>query len=301
MKRIKIGIVIINYNGKDDTLECLDSMHILMSDPRFVVRIFLVDNNSKIAIDKSELDKIVPDVVLIQNERNEGFAEGNNIGIRSALDYNSDYIILLNNDTVLVDDSFSRLISKMETESEIGIGGIVNYYYNDHNKIWQAGIINDFKYGKPFSVLNFNNGLAEFKAVDYVPGSSMVIKKEVFEKIGLLDARYFAYFEENDFCMRAKKTGFNVAFLQNTKILHKIGQSSNSKIKLYLRTRNILLFYSTYVSRKVVFVAFSRHCIRTIRSVRKTPTKLIPSIKVIIIGLYDFCVGNFYEGSIHKL
>lgn len=302
MDQIRIGVVIINYNGNDDTLECLESIQVFMSHhPKFLVKVFLVDNNSKIKLDERELNKVMPNIVFIQSKRNEGFAEGNNIGIRNALNCDTDYVILLNNDTVLVDDSFFRLISKMEIESAIGIGGIVNYYHSDQKRIWQAGVINDFKYGKPLSILNFNNKLSELKLVDYVPGSSMVIKKEVFERIGLLDARYFAYFEENDFCMRAKKAGFNVAFLQNTKILHKIGQSSNSYIKLYLRTRNILLFYSTYVSRKVVLIALSRHCFRIIRSVVKTPKRLIPSIKAIAIGVYDFYIGNFYEGSISKL
>lgn len=297
---INIGIVIINYNGTEDTIECLKSINLLIPNQRYCLKIFLVDNNSKLPISKSNVEKIIPNLVHIQNKNNEGFAEGNNIGIRYALNCNCDYIALINNDTIIVDDSLFRLIDKMEeNEDNIGIGGIVNYYFSDSDKIWHAGIINDFNYGKPFSVKNFNRNQPLLYHVDYVPGSSMVIKREVFDKIGLLDAKYFAYFEENDFCIRAKIAGFQIAFLQNTKILHKIGQASSSNVKVYLRTRNTLLFYSTYATSIALLIILIRYVFKTLISIISSPDKSISLIRAMLIGIYDFYNKKFYEGSIN--
>ena len=107
--------------------------------------------------------------------------------------------------------------------------------------------------------------------------------------------------EENDFCLRAKNEGFYVGFLQNSKILYKVGRSSISNVKIYLRTRNIILFYTTYTSSKYDLIVLVRHIIKTLISVIKTPSEFIMSIRAMYLRIYDFYKNFFYMGSIDKL
>lgn len=291
--RCKVAILIINYNGNDDTLQCLRSvdMYCKMHD----YNVFLVDNASANPLEDNDLMAFKTNISYIKSPKNLGFAGGNNF----ALSYlggktKFDYLFLLNNDTVLVDDSVDRLIAKLE-ETELSIGGIVNYYYDKPNIVWQAG-----SFIRPALLSSkeaeFDKSSETLVCVDAIPGSSMMIKLDVVEKLGLFDDRYFAYYEEIDFCVKAKKEGFKVAFLPNTKLLHKVGRASPSRLKHYLRSRNTLLFYSLHF-RKFMLVGYSRVFIRTIRDIIKSKFQtdyLSPMIR----GVSDYRKGNFKEGDI---
>jgi len=298
--KISLSIILVNFNGNEDTIECIKSIEEFVDNNKVDLTVILVDNGSKQPIDDRVIYNLKIPIVYIKNNENLGFAGGNNIGIKYALEINADYIALINNDTTFVDDSLYRLVNKMEKET-IHIGGIVNYYFDKPNKIWQTGFINDFKRGDNHLVKSLSNEGDEFVDVDYVPGSSIVINQAVFNKIGTLDQEYFAYYEENDFCIRAKRSGFKVAFLENTKILHKVGKSSNSNIKVYLRTRNKLLFFKRYSSSFAFFFIYISVLLAYLKDLILRRKLKIISIKILFWAFSDFHKKNFGKGKIDKI
>lgn len=291
--RKSIAIVIVNYNGNNDTLECLESIDRYCKENDYTV--YLVDNASKAPISDSELKKFNVHIKYIKSGKNLGFAGGNNLAVSGIKLGDFDYVFLLNNDTVLLDDSVDRLVKKIEITPNI-IGGIVNYYYDNPEEMWQAGSDTVAKKIKSKERKDFDVLSEDMIFVDSIPGSSMMIPRKIIEEIGLFDERYFAYYEEVDFCERAKESGYQVAFLPNTRLLHKVGRASTSRMKHYLRTRNTLLFYSLHY-KQYMFVAYLRVILRTIRDIVNSKFKIdyfSPAIK----GIIDYRRGLFGDGHI---
>jgi GT2 family glycosyltransferase len=244
MGRPKVIIIILNWNGKNDTLECLESLK-LTQYPNY--EILLVDNGST---DQSveTIKKRYPGLDMIVNKANLGYAEGNNVGIRRALAKNADYMLLLNNDTVVSPGFLDELIKVVEKDPAIGFAGPKVYYY-DYNG--RKDVIN-FAGGK----VNLWNGRAyhlgwkkadagqfdTIREVDYVDGSCLMVKKEVIEKIGLLDPVYFAYWEEADWCVRGHRAGYKLMYVPGSKIWHKISASGTGTAYSYYFARNQFIF-----------------------------------------------------------
>jgi hypothetical protein len=298
----RIACIIINFDGKNDTLECLRSIIKQIKNSANQYSIFLIDNGSEQQIVDSDLLSFRQQlsIKLLNLNQNYGFAEGNNIGIREAQKFGYDYYVLLNNDTELVDDSIKRMVLYMDTHPDVGIGGLVNYYYSDPKIVWQAGakfLKRRFDYRQVPVTDKYSNDFAE---VDYVPGSSFFIRKEVIETIGLLDPFYFAYREEADYCWRAKQAGFKVGFLPNTIILHKVGKSSTSVIKQNLRFRNELYFCSKFGDKMDFLIVYIRIFKRTIKLWAKAQFNS-NVFKATIIAIKDYNKGVMGKGSIDKL
>ena len=291
----KVAIIIINYNGNEDTLQCLKSIDQYCIKHDYSV--LLVDNASHQPINRQELTQFKVAINYIISPHNLGFAGGNNLAIEYIKDnnYQYDYLFLQNNDTILIDDSLDRLVDVLEKEG-VEIGGLVNYFYDCPSKIWQAGSFIRASRLSGREMNSFHLDSAELIYVDSIPGSSMLIKSEVVQAIGLFDERYFAYYEEMDFCTRAKENGYKVSFLPDTRILHKVGRSSTSKLKHYLRTRNTLLFYSLHY-KQYMTIAYLRILLRTIRNVIETKFDF-GFINPFWRGVYDYKKGIFFAGSI---
>lgn len=293
----KVSIVILNWNGWRDTIECLESLY-RISYPDYDV--ILVDNGSKddsieeikayldgkkavassffkysddckpikileYTIAEAELgggreDEIVylpPNrrIILIRNDKNYGFAEGNNIGIRYALKaLDPDYVLLLNNDTVVKDDFLNELIKAINSDESIGFAGPVIYYYNYNGRtdiINVAGINLIMKKGTYHRIgaKEVDQGqYTNIKTVDYLEGSCLLIRRTVLDKIGLLDLSYFAYWEETDLCIRGLDAGYKCVCVPTAKIWHKVSSSSVSTTKLYYMTRNRLWFMKDHAT-----------------------------------------------------
>jgi len=236
----QVSIIILNWNGKEDTIECLESLKQIIY-PNY--EIILVDNGST---DGSVefLREQYPDMEIIENERNLGFAEGCNIGIRKSLDKRTDYVLLLNNDTAVEPEFLNEMVKLAESKKSIGIVGPKICYYDEKNKILRAGEKINTITGK-VSILGRNHIDKESnnqnKKVDLVEGSCFLIKSILFEKIGFLDPEYFAYAEDIDYCLRASKENFEVYCCHSTKIYHKGSRSSSSCLRTYLLIRNLTL------------------------------------------------------------
>lgn len=193
-------------------------------------------------------------LILIKNKKNYGFAMGNNLAIVFALEFlQPHYILLLNNDVVVEKHFLKEMIMLVNNNRDIGIAGPKVYYYDLFGKgdvinfagedlvLWKAQ-------GQRYGFNEIDKGQYDsVREVDKVEGSCMLIKSEVFQNVGLFDPDYFAYWEETDFCIRAKRKGYKILYSPKSKVWHKISASTGglrNPFYIYYMTRNKFLFVS---------------------------------------------------------
>lgn len=240
----KISIIIINYNGKKDTLECLASLE-KVNYPHF--EIILVDNGSK---DDSvqEISTKYPSIDLIETHQNLGFSEGNNVGIKKALQTGTEYFLLLNNDTTVDPDFLSGFVqATIEEPSASILGAKIYQYHHPHIIDHLGGMWNKDKGEFESTAQGFledHKTYEHMQKVDYVCGCAFFIKREVIETIGFLEPHFFLLWEETDYCYRAQQYGFEIWTAPQAKIWHKISSSfTGGKPQMhYFWWRNRLLF-----------------------------------------------------------
>lgn len=239
---IKVGIVIINYNGAKFQNECVASL--LSSDYKNFVLI-IVDNastdNSLELLNEFDDERII---ILKQNE-NCGVAKGNNIGIKKSIELNCSHTLLLNNDTVVQNDFLSKLL---ECNEKI-VSPKIYYYGSDI--IWYAGgAFNKLKgisYHKNYKVKDDNISKSEY--CDYAPTCCLLIKNNLFEEIGLMDEDYFLYYDDSDFCYRVKNEGYKIWLCSESLIYHKVSMSTggdDSPVSIYYQNRNRIYFINKF-------------------------------------------------------
>ena len=220
-----IAIVVVTYKGLNDTLECIESLSKLTYKNW---RLILVDQHSNDGTPQAVRAKY-PWVHVIENPVNDGFTGGNNLGMRKALELATDYVFLLNNDTIVEPELLDKLIVPMEIDPRIGIIGPTSLYYKNPEIVCWAGSSLDWR-GRlsndsikacdiPFDKLDL-----QMRGTGYVHGCAMLIRRSVLEQIGLFDDRYFIYFEECDLCARASRAGWKLMYLPTAKLWHKISQ-----------------------------------------------------------------------------
>jgi GT2 family glycosyltransferase len=243
-----IYIILINYNGYKDTIECVQSLRKINYEN---YKIIIVDNAST---DDSifHLKNSLKECILIESKYNFGFAGGNNLGIQYALKTNAEYILLLNNDTIVEPNFLGNMIEPLYNDKNIGIVGSKIMYYPQKNVIWYGGgKIDWFKFvGVHFGMKEIDKGQCDnSKEIDFMTGCCMLIKKEVFEKVGLLADEYFMYFEDVDYCVRSKQAGYKIWYNHKAVIYHKVGLSAGgeeSPFSIKWGTRNRILFMKKY-------------------------------------------------------
>lgn len=291
MDKPRVVIVILNWNGWKDTIECLESLY-QINYPYYEV--IIVDNNSsdnsinkieeycngkivikspffeyknsnkpiKYSIVSTNEEKVSSGkLILIKNKENVGFAEGNNIGIRYALkSLDPDYILLLNNDTVVDKNFLVEMLKVSENDNKIGITGPKIYYYDEPNKIWFAKGKISWKFCR-----GLNTGYNEIDSgqhdqiseMEYASGCAFLIKREIIDRIGLLDKRFFLYFEEIDWTLRVSRLGYKSVFVPKGKVWHKVSKSGGGikgKIGLYYITRNRWLLMKRWANKSEYWV-----------------------------------------------
>jgi GT2 family glycosyltransferase/glycosyltransferase involved in cell wall biosynthesis len=243
----QVAIIVLNWNGLNDTLGCLESLDQLNYQGYEVV---VVDNGST---DGSVpvIRERFPGVTIIENGENLGYSGGNNVGLRYAIAQGADYALLLNNDTI-VDPTFLRiLVDAAETDPLIGMAGPTIYYHEHPDVIWSAGGAIDWQRGSTWMVGLDERDEGQFgaepRAVDFVTGCAMLVRRTVMEQVGLLDERFFAYYEETEWCVRAARAGYKILHVPPAWMWHKISPSTRADSPLvhYYMTRNRLLFLKT--------------------------------------------------------
>jgi GT2 family glycosyltransferase len=170
-------------------------------------------------------EKLGDYIHLIRNDKNYGYAEGANIGMRYALNnFVPDYILLLNNDSVVAPDFLGQMIKVAESDASIGIVGTKVYYYDFPNRIQSAGARINMRTGQAslIGIKQIDTGQSDTQQeADYVSGCCLLVKKELIQKAGLFDESYFCYWEETDYCARAREAGYKVIYAPHAKIWHK--------------------------------------------------------------------------------
>lgn len=284
----KVYVIVLNWNGKDDTLNCLHSLHASRVS-KGEMKVLVVDNAS--TDDSIEaIKRQYPFLEVIQNETNLGFAAGNNIGIDYVFKKGADGVLLLNNDTQVDQNFFGELVGFAFSSPRIGIVGPILKFKKGFEIFYDLGGQVTF-YGR---AEHHNSGLLllkEPKRVNYVSGAAMLIKKEVFEEIGKLDEKYFFGWEDVDFCFKAQKAGFETWLVPQSVIEHKISGTikGGSLEKIYYNLRNNLLFIKSHTIREIlpfsylyVFVLSLKICFNNSKYV-----------KVVIRAWQDFLKSKF--------
>lgn len=293
-------IIILNWNGWQDTVECVKSCCGL-SYTNF--KILVVDNGST---DNSEaiLRAELKGVSVLQTGANLGFAGGNNAGIRYALEDGAEYVWLLNNDTVVDCNALSALVEVAASDESIGVLGSKILFYDIPDHLNTAGGSINWKTGQP-SLIGFREKddcrFDEIREVDTVSGCSLFIKRKVIENIGLMDERFFLYFEETDWVVRARNRGYRIVFVPHSKIWHKVsvavGGHESPSMKYYM-TRNNLLFMKKNVDAKKYRYFLANYLLNLMpreimRMALKTKDNRILKVKAILMGLAHYFSGRF--------
>ena len=235
-----VWIIVLNWNRPRDTIECISSLREL-EYPAY--RILIVDNGS--TDDSVEQFRGLPDVNLLTNEVNLGFAEGNNRGIDYALRRDADYILLLNNDTTVSSTLLDEMVYVAESDRHIGIVGPIIYYTERPDVVWFAGM--HFRYGL-YVVrrgLHLKPPLSPIEQVDFASGCGMLVRRAMFERVGLFDPRFFMYYEDLDLCIRASKAGYRIVTATRAIMWHALSASTggaDSPLKQYHQIKSTFIF-----------------------------------------------------------
>jgi GT2 family glycosyltransferase len=256
----KVSVITVNWNNFNDSAECLESLR-KTTYPNFEVMV--VDNGS-VGDDVSLLKQRFGDSIrLIVNDKNSGFAGGCNIGIKDALARGADYVVLLNNDTVVAPDFIEGLVRVAQSDERVGIAGGKVFCYELPELIWFAGGIINYRTGRtPIrgSGEADKGQFDEIVRVDWISGCFMFISRDVLQAVGMLDERFFFGWEDVDLCVRAARKGFKVLFVPESRIWHK-GFGINKRDRLmgmpvYYATRGQFLFMDKHFAKPQLAVAW---------------------------------------------
>lgn len=294
-----VFVSIIDFNGKENTIQCLESLSKVRKN-NINLKVVIINNYPQDKFSLPEMKDL--DIKIIETGKNLGFSGGHNIGIKYALENGADCVLILNNDTIVDGNLVVELVKSSST------AGIIapkiyfakgyefhkdRYSKNDLGKvIWYAG-----------GQMDWENVLAKHRGVDevdrgqfdtvqdtnFASGCCMLVKREVFEKVGLFDNKYFLYFEDNDLCQRAKHSKFRILYNPKAILWHKNAGSaggSGSKLQDYYITRNRLLFGMKFASFHSKISLF-RESLRLLLAGRTWQKR----------GIIDFYTGKFGKGS----
>ena len=306
-KMKKIAVVTVNYNTEEDTKALLVSLEKIKTH-NFSLCIIVVDNGSKkvFTLDKKEEKQ---QITLIRLEDNTGFAGGYNIGIKEALKMGSEYVLIVNNDTITDPDLVYKLVAILENDPEIGIT-VPKIYFSkgrefhknkytekDLGKVfWYAGGYTDWN-----NIKSIHRGVDEIdrgqydsnEEIDFATGCCILFRKEIFEKVGFFDERFFLYFEDADLSERIKKAGYKIYYVPAAVLYHNNASSSGgagNKLQDYFITRNQMLFGMKYapMRSKIALIRQSLHLLIDGRPYQKK-------------AIRDFYLGRLGKGTFFKI
>ena len=233
MKKVPlVSIVILNWNGKEFTKRCLESIRKNTDYPNYEV--IVVDQGSKDgSIELLEAE--FPEIRLLKNSQNVGFSAGNNLGFKNS---NGKYVYMLNNDTEVMKGWLTNIVSAMENDEKIAAAGSVQINPED------------FKKGN----FIFEDSIED---VETAGGAAMIIRKEAIDRIGELDAAHFSpiYGEENDWCYRASNAGYRIIQVKNSLVVH-VGEATN--IKEFSRQNSFVLRETNRIKAMLFNLPFRR-------------------------------------------
>lgn len=298
----KVNIIIVNYNCWEDTKEAVRSVlnstyqdfiiHIVdnssTDDSLKNLHLWFRDNNIDYSFyntkngKSTELD--ISKVVLIEHSKNNGFASGNNVIIEYLLKHKiNEYVWLLNPDTIIEKETMKDLVSMIENKQKVILGNIICYEKNPDEILFCGG----------FKVKKYTHGISRIvnpdniKDLEVITGASLFTRVLTFQELGLLNEDYFMYWEETDFCTNATRRGYSFDVNLKSKILDKVGSTSNTNfLREYLYILNGLRYYKKYYPSKIVTIYLSTllKLIKAIVTINKV------KVKAIIYAHIDFII-----------
>lgn len=271
MSQPNVVTVILNTNRRDDTLACLKSLH--QGD---------YPNHTIIVLDNASTDGSVaairlahPGVELISLTDNRGYAGNNNVGIQAAMQRGADWIFVLNEDTILAPDCISQLIAIGESDPRIGVVGPL-VYHNDEPELIQSagGWMNDRWEAGHIGQNERDSG--QFTAahdVAWISGCSILVRRQMVEQVGMLDERFFYYWEETEWCVRAGKAGWRLVNVPAAKLWHKGVQRDYrpGPSVSYYNTRNRFMMLSKHHAPVGAWASAWTQTLRTLTSYTLRP------------------------------
>ena len=284
-----LSIITINYNGLKDTCELIDTLP--LNDE--TIEVIVVDNAST-QDEATELEKRYPLIIVIRSDKNLGFAGGNNLGIKAA---HGKYLFFINNDAILPQPSaISHLLTRLESSDQIGMVCPKIRFTWGKQLIQYAGYT-------PLSKITLRNKSIGFGEQDngqydtprptpYAHGAAMMVKREIIEKVGMMPECYFLYYEELDWSMMIRRTGYEIWYEPACTVFHKESQTTGqqSPLKTYYIIRNRLLFAQRNIDGSEKYLTYIYLiCIVAVRDVLKYLCKgQINMAKAVMKGIKDF-------------
>jgi hypothetical protein len=291
----KFAIILLNWNGLDDTLECLESLEKLTYSS---YEIILVDNGST---DNSleVLKERYPHLTYIENETNLGFAEGNNRGMHKAMERGADWVVLLNNDTVVAPNFLEGFNEAASGNTKAGVLGAKIFYHSEPATLWYAGGGVDKRDWSCYHIGNGRPDLTEkyrnISPTEYACGCALAVSKEALCTVGGMSPEYFLIWEEIDWCYRLRKAGFECLFTPGARVWHKLSQSfiegNRGPMWHYYYMRNRLLFVKRHASARQRLSFYTQTLLPELLAPH-------PHKKATLLGVAHYFQRRFGEGAL---
>jgi len=288
-----VWIVVLNWNGLADTLACIESLRLLRYANR---RIVVVDNGSTDgSVDVLRHTARQSNLEILEADTNLGYAGGNNVGIRYAIDQGAEFVLVLNNDTTVDPALLDELIAAAERHPAAGCFAPWIFYMDEPDRVWftrseWAPEISAFTApGKGMLASELSPSPA---STDYVCGAALFFRNAVAQQIGLLDERFFLVYEDSDWCFRAREAGFECISVPTARVWHKIGSSFGSEaspLRTYFSARNKLLWAEKNASRADWWKVVSSALRRLVPMPRLDHSAGSPLHKVLLWGGSGYC------------
>lgn len=297
----KVSIVIVNYNGAEDTTECLNSLEKIDYQNYEVIVVDNASDDASFVLNRIHRD--FPKIKILALPRNHGFAGGNNTGINYALENGAEFVLLLNNDTIVAGDFLTKMIEAAESDERIAFVGAKIYFFNEPKRIWFNGA--DFIWtngGKHYQYgqVDFDPDETKLKDTGYVTGCALLARAKIIQDIGLLCEDFFMYYEDIDWSLKAQKAGYKTIVAPAAHIWHKVSRSAEkmgAPMIHYYHIRNALLLaqkHTSSVIRGRVYLWSFWYYLKQIIKIILLPSKKEVS-KIIMRGIEDFYKRNFGE------
>lgn len=241
---LRVVVVVLNWNGRADTLSCLESLRAAVNENRKVV---VVDNGSTDG-SVTSIRAAYPEVELIETGRNLGYAGGNNVGIERAVAQGAEYVLVLNNDTICAPNLIDRLLAAATCHPRAGMFCPRILYMHDPARVW----FDEARWNSASLYFSFpgkdrleSELPSDEREIDYACGAALFVRAQVIRQIGAFDSRYFLVWEEADWCYRARELGWLSMVIPSAKVWHRVGASFGteaSPLRTYFSSRNRLVW-----------------------------------------------------------
>lgn len=266
MTQPRVISVVLNTNRKSDTLACLESL----AQSNYSHHETIVLDNHSTDGSVQDIHAAFPAIEMIELSENHGYAGNNNVGIRAAMARSADWVLVLNEDTILDPDCLTEMIRIGESDPRIGMVGPMVYHFDEPDTIQSAGGLlcsgwNSDHHGKNERDVG---QFARSRDVDWLTGCAIMVRRAVIEQVGALDAELFIYYEETEWCVRARQAGWRVVHVPTAKLWHKGVQRNYTPTPsfTYYMTRNRLRMMAKHHAPIHVWLAAMSQTLRTLVS-----------------------------------